>query len=162
NEVLEHVPPMSLPIATSDTPVEIAPAQPAALLRDVYTLLTVAKQSPIPLTARGLIAKRALIRLDTQLRVPEDAAAVTAENELVRRLKRRAYELLFPRQLHAYTSPYRDSSGNPLNWTFAPPLDEERGWDLVEWGLIRVVIGQSLHWLGVVDIGQAGTGGAAI
>src|SRR5439155_4777744 len=25
-----------------------------------------------------------------------------------------------------------------------------------------VVIGQSLHWLGVVDIGQAGTGGAAI
>jgi len=84
NGVLEHVPPMSLPVATSDTPAEIAPAQPAALLRDAYTMLTVARQSPIPLTARGLSAKRALIGLDTQLRVPEDAAAVTAQHDLVR------------------------------------------------------------------------------
>src|SRR5207302_4057910 len=71
-------------IATSDPPAEIAPAHPSALLRDVYTILTVARQSPIPLTARGLMTKRALIRLDAQLRVPEDATAVSAENELVR------------------------------------------------------------------------------
>src|SRR5207244_2848105 len=79
-------------------------------------------------------------------------------DQLVERLKRRAYELLFRRQWHHYSNPYRDSSSNPLNWTFAPTLDEERGWDQVEGGLIRVVIGQTLHWLGVVDLGQAGTG----
>jgi Helicase conserved C-terminal domain len=265
NGVLEHVPPMPLPIATSDPPAEIALTHPAALLRDVYTILTVARQSPIPLTARGLIAKRALIHLDAQLRVAENAAAVTAENELVRlpllralledlgllvvragalmatqrvgaflsqspgdrrgqlvrtyrqstrwcelfhvkglhvesagawrgapeqvvearqrvlaevadvpaerwmaldelveRLKRRSYELLFRRQWHSYSNPYRDSSSNPLNWTFAPAIDEESGWDLVEGGLIRVVIGQVLHWLGVVDIGAAGAGGTSI
>jgi hypothetical protein len=270
--VIEHVPPLPLPIATSEPPVEIAPAHPAALLRDVYTLLTVAAQSPIPLTARGLIAKRALVRLDAQLRVPEDAAAVATEHELARlpllralledlgllvvragalmatervgaflsqsagdrlgqlvrayrqtarwcelfhveglhvesavawrgapeqviaarqrvlaevaavpaerwialdelveRLKRRAYELLFQRQWYSssssssnrYRNPYRDS-GNPLEWIFAAAVDEERGWDLVEGGLIRVVIGQTLHWLGVVDIGTTGAGGTAI
>src|SRR5438128_6549065 len=79
--VLEHVPPLPLPIAASEPPVDIAPAQSAALLRDVYTLLTVAAQSPIVLTARGLIAKRALVRLDAQLRGPEDAAAVPSEHE---------------------------------------------------------------------------------
>jgi len=266
NGVLQHVPPISLPIATSDPPPQIAPAHSSALLRDVYMLLTVAAQSPIPLTARGLIAKRALTRLDAQLRVAENAAAVTTEHELVRlpllralledlgllvvragtlmatervgaflsqspgdrrgqlmrayrqtarwcelfhveglhvesagawrgapeqviaarqrvlaelvdvpaeewitldglveRLRRRAYELLFQRQWHYYSNPYRDSSNNPLNWTFAPSIDEERGWDLVEGGLIRVVIGQTLHWLGAVDVGVvAGTGVTAI
>jgi hypothetical protein len=270
NGVIEHVPLMPLPIATSEPPAEIAPAQSAALLRDVYTILTVAVQSPIPLTARGLIAKRALVRLDAQLRVPEDAAAVATEHELVRlpllralledlgllvvrtgalmatervgaflgqspgdrlgqlvrayrqtacwcelfhveeidiesagawrgapqhviaarqrvlaevaempaerwialdalveRLKRRAYELLFRRQwssysTNPYSNPYRDRSSNPLEWIFATAVDEERGWDLVEGGLIRVVIGQVLHWLGVVDIGTTGAGGTAI
>jgi len=44
----------------------------------VYTLLTVAVQSPIPLTARGLIAKRALIRLDAQ-RLSADHILVSLE-----------------------------------------------------------------------------------
>jgi len=268
-EVLEYVPTVPLPVATTATPAKIEPAQPAALLRDVYTILSAATQAPIPLTARGLIAKRALTRLDAQLRVPEDAASVAAESELVRlpllralledlgvlaahsgslvatdrvsaclsqppgdrrgqlmrtyrqttrwcellyikglqiqpvggyrgapqeiisarqrvlvelaelpvdrwillddvveRLKRRAYELLFPRQWSSYTSyysnPYRASGGNPMNWDFTPSLDEERAWDLVEGGLIRVIVGQVLHWLGVVDIGHFETGSVAI
>jgi hypothetical protein len=270
NGVLEHVPTVSLPIATTDPPTDVAPAHTSALLRDVYLLLTMAVQSPIPLTARGLITKRTLIRLDAQMRVPEDAAAVATENELVRlpllralledlgllvvragalmatervgaflskspgdrrgqlmrayrqttrwcelfhveglhveaagawrgapqqviaarqrvlaelvevpveqwitldelveRLKRRAYELLFRRQWHSYStnpysSPYRDSSSNPLEWTFGPSVDEERGWDLVEGGLIRVVVGQVLHWLGVVDVGVTPDGSTAV
>ncbi len=39
NGVLERVPPLSLPIATSDPPAEFKPALPSALLRDVYRLL---------------------------------------------------------------------------------------------------------------------------
>ena len=49
-------------------------------------------------------------------------------DELVERLKRRSYELLFRRQWHYYSNPYRDSSTNPLDWTFATAVDEERGW----------------------------------
>src|SRR5436309_1535074 len=36
--VLEHVPPIPLPIGLSDPRAEIAPSNPAALMRDVYTI----------------------------------------------------------------------------------------------------------------------------
>lgn len=271
--VLEHLPPVRLRLETCDEPAEVLAASPSSLLRDVYTILSLADQSPVPLTARGLIAKRGLVRLDTALRLPENAAAVLSEDALDRlpllralledldllvqrtgtlvaaervasflsqsagercaalmsayrqttrwcelfhvnglriepgggrraapasviaarqrvlaeiadlppecwiavdhvvgRLKRTAYELLFPRQwpigahvsgLHYYYSGLY-AGDNPLGWVFSPHVEEERGWDLVEGGLIRVVMIQALHWLGVLDLGIDGARAVAI
>src|SRR4051812_30712062 len=55
-------------------PTTVHPADPTVVLRDVYTLLSAARAGALPLTSRGLIAKRALVRLDESLRQPENAA----------------------------------------------------------------------------------------
>src|SRR5207248_2845042 len=65
-------------------PSTVHPADPAAALRDVYTLLSSARAGALPLTNRGLIAKRALVRLDESLRQPENAAQARTEHELPR------------------------------------------------------------------------------
>jgi hypothetical protein len=87
-------------------------------------------------------------------------------DEIVERIKRQAYELLFRREWSGYegyhASPYQDTGRNPMIWSFRPGLSEERGWDLVEGGLIRLIVERVLHWLGVVDVGRAEAGGAVV
>ena len=79
-----------LPAVTAEPEQPAAPpatvhlADPAAALRDVYTLLSFARAEALPLTTRGLIAKRALVRLDESLRRPENAAQARTETELPR------------------------------------------------------------------------------
>lgn len=80
--VLEHVPAGTLPLETTSPSALVAPAEPAALLRDVYVLLSVATERPIPLTKAGLIVKRSLTQINGLLRVQEDVAAARAEDEL--------------------------------------------------------------------------------
>ena len=84
DEVLQHLPPVALAVETAAPPALLCPADPAAAPRDVYMLLSAAAEAPLPLISRGLIAKRALLRLAGRLRLPEDAAAARSEEDLPR------------------------------------------------------------------------------
>jgi hypothetical protein len=85
----------------------------------------------------------------------------------------RHYEFLLPRQTSSWSginNPYVDY-GNNLGWTFVipqvwetaqgrfyesdAPLNEEDGWSFVEGGFIDMILREPLHWLGLVDIGEA-------
>jgi hypothetical protein len=80
--VLEQLPPVDLPVETTQPPALVRPADPAALLRDNYVLLSEANERPLPLTTAGLIVKRSLAQLNALLRVQEDVAAARSENDL--------------------------------------------------------------------------------
>jgi hypothetical protein len=280
--ILRQLPPVTLPTETTTAPPAVQGAAPAALLRDVYALLSEARAAPLPLTARGTINKRVLVRLDEAFRQPEGAAQARSEDDLSRlpllralaeqlgllivegdrlalgpdaaaflrqppgerharlfeayrqattwsemariaglapprgealvaverrpslvparspgarwaapqvvaarqrvlaelaelpaaewialdhlidRLRQRAYEFLYPRSwpdprygyYYGEVSPY--SYNNPVGWTLDMAPGQAAGWKLVEAGFIRVVVGQALHALGVVDLGLAG------
>jgi hypothetical protein len=65
-------------------PTTVHPADPTVVLRDVYTLLSSARGGALLLTSRGVLAKRALVRLDESLRQPENAAQARTEHDLPR------------------------------------------------------------------------------
>ena len=86
----------------------------------------------------------------------------------VERVQRRAYEFLFARkyfgQHHSSSYGYGYGYGfgeaatpylgyNELGWTFPDVQTDVEGWSTVEAGMIRVVVEEALHWLGVVDLG---------
>jgi hypothetical protein len=82
DEVLAQLPPVELPVETVSPPTLVRPADPAALLRDIYVLLSVAGERPIPLTKAGLIVKRALVQINGLLQVQEEVADARSEEEL--------------------------------------------------------------------------------
>lgn len=82
--ILEQVPLPEIPVELAPEPDVVQAAPPETALRDLYELTRAAAESPIPLTARGQIAKRALVRLNQNFRVQEDVAAVRSEDELER------------------------------------------------------------------------------
>lgn len=82
--VFEHLPPVTMSIETGPPPPTVRPADPDSLLRDIYIILSFARDEPIPLTTRGQILKRALVRIDEALRVPEGAVKVQVESDLGR------------------------------------------------------------------------------
>jgi len=82
--VFEHLPPVTMPIETAPPPPSVRPADPDTLLRDIYIILSFAREEPIPLTIRGQILKRALLRIDEALRLPEGAAKVQVESDMGR------------------------------------------------------------------------------
>ncbi len=97
-------------------------------------------------------------------RVLAELAELPAEewialDHLIDRLRQRAYESLYPRSwpdprygyYYAEVNPY--GYNNPVGWTLDMAPGEAKGWALVEAGFIRVVVGQALHALGVVDLG---------
>ncbi|TAK35400.1 MAG: hypothetical protein EPO21_06000 [Chloroflexota bacterium] len=90
---------------------------------------------------------------------------------VVERIRQRSYDFLFSRRHvsrdHSYY--YGQSWGlpyggdNPMGWsfedannrTFGRIMDDDDGWNLVEAGLIRVIVTRALYWLGAVDLGGA-------
>lgn len=82
--VMRHLPPPSSAVETSPPPVVDVSADREALLRDVYMLVAAVRDEPIPLSVRGQIPKRHLIRLDQLFRRPEGAARVRSEGDLGR------------------------------------------------------------------------------
>lgn len=81
-DVLQHLPQVDIAVETAPPPAAVQEADPAPLLRDIYLLLSLADREPIPLTARGLVPKRTLARINAELRRSEDVAAVRSEEEL--------------------------------------------------------------------------------
>jgi hypothetical protein len=81
-EIQRHLPLVELEIETQPPPAEVWPGDPGALLRDFYHLLSFAAREPIPLTNRGSIVKRTLVRIVQGFRRAEDAAAVRGEEDL--------------------------------------------------------------------------------
>ena len=79
------------------------------------------------------------------------------------------YDFLFPRAYrpgsseyytyYGYTSfrsPYI-SYGNKLGWSISPRFeDEAEGWEVVEAGLVRAMLCEPLHWMGLIDLGFSG------
>jgi hypothetical protein len=82
--VMHHLPPPTITVETSPPPRAEELADRDALLRDVYMLVVAARDEPIPLSVRGQIPKRQLIRLDQSFRRPEGAASVRSEWDLGR------------------------------------------------------------------------------
>lgn len=72
------------PYRPGEQPANVAVAGPLDLLRDIYVLVSAARAEPIPLISGGWVAKRALVRLDDQMRHPEGAARVRSESDLRR------------------------------------------------------------------------------
>lgn len=80
--VLANLPDVQMAVVTTPPPPLVRPAEPAALLRDLYVLLSIAGERPIPLTKAGQIVKRSLVPLNAVLRVKEDVGPVRSEDEL--------------------------------------------------------------------------------
>lgn len=82
--VMKHIPAPTHEFETSPAPTAEDLADRDSLLRDLYFLVAAVRDEPIPLSTRGQIPKRHLIRLDGLFRRPEGAAAVRSEWELGR------------------------------------------------------------------------------
>jgi hypothetical protein len=82
--VMQHIPTPTHPIETSPPPPTEEIADRDTLLRDIYLMVAAMRDEPIPLSVRGQIPKRHLIRLDRMFRHPEGAAEVRSEWELGR------------------------------------------------------------------------------
>jgi hypothetical protein len=82
--ILLHLPRVELPIETTDEPPHVTPANPAAFVRDLSSLLSFIDREPLGLIARGALAKRYLARLDEQFQVHEAVARARSENDLPR------------------------------------------------------------------------------
>ena len=81
-DILTHLPQVTMQVETTATPWEVQPADPTVLLRDTYLLASIANHEPIPLTKPGGIVKRTLVRVAEQLRRSEDAASARGEEQL--------------------------------------------------------------------------------
>lgn len=84
DEILALVPTPDSAIHPVDPPSDLRSADGRGMLRDLYLLAAAAADERLPLTGRGQIAKRALVRVDGLLRQPEGAAAVRSEDDLRR------------------------------------------------------------------------------
>jgi len=84
DEILQHLPRPEVALQAVAVPEVVQSAEPGALLRDVYLLLSLADRAPFPLTARGQIAKRTLVQIDAVLQVHEGAAQARSEDDLGR------------------------------------------------------------------------------
>ncbi len=82
--VMRHIPVPVHAIETSPAPSSEDLADRDSLLRDLYFLVAAVRDEPIPLSTRGQIPKRHLIRLDGLFRRPEGAATVRSEWDLGR------------------------------------------------------------------------------
>lgn len=82
--ILQHLPRPNIEIETAQQPAVERAADPRAFLRDLYILLSFARDHPIPLTVRGQMHKRSLTRIDESLRVRENAAQARSEADLSR------------------------------------------------------------------------------
>lgn len=82
--VLKHLPAVPLPFRKTSPPTVERPGNSDDFLRDLYALVSVARNKPIPLTKGGLIAKRSLVQIDETLRQSEGASAVRSEADLHR------------------------------------------------------------------------------
>lgn len=82
DEILRTLPPVTLAPEPAATPETDWDGDPAPLLRDIYLLLSFAAREPIPLTARGMIPKRSLTRIDAALQDPEGTGDVRSEDEM--------------------------------------------------------------------------------
>ena len=82
--LLERLPGVTLPLETASEPTTRREAEAGAVLRDVYAMLSLARETPLPLTARGQITKRTLVQLDELFRIREGAAQARTEDDLAR------------------------------------------------------------------------------
>ncbi len=82
--VLRHIPAPSLPVETAASPIKWDAADASTLLRDFYALLSLVRDEPLRVTARGQIPKRELFRADAVLRIREDVAKARSEWDLGR------------------------------------------------------------------------------
>jgi len=80
--ILRQLPPVELPTQTTASPATVTKADQAPLLRDFYLLLSFAAREPIPLTSRGMIPKRPLVRIVETLRHPEGISDIHSEEDL--------------------------------------------------------------------------------
>ncbi|HET7035861.1 MAG TPA: helicase-associated domain-containing protein, partial [Thermomicrobiaceae bacterium] len=83
-QILQHLPPVTVELVTAEPPAEIVAGNAAALQRDLYTLLSFAGRQDIPLTMRGQIMKRALVKLDPEMLLSEVTPRTRSEDELGR------------------------------------------------------------------------------
>jgi Helicase conserved C-terminal domain len=82
--ILRHLPRVELPLETTDEPPQVTPADPAAFVRDLTSLMSFVDREPLGLIARGALAKRYLARLDEQFQVHEAVARARSEDDLPR------------------------------------------------------------------------------
>ncbi len=80
--ILRHLPKVTLSVKTIPAPPVIREADPGLLLRDLYLLLSFAARESIPLTARGPIVKKTLLKINQALRNSEDVTEIRSEDDL--------------------------------------------------------------------------------
>lgn len=83
-EILPLIPVPEVLVEFAPEPSAVQVAAPEALLRDVYELIRSAAEAPIPLTAWRQIVKRALVRLNQDLQIPENVVSARSEDDLSR------------------------------------------------------------------------------
>lgn len=76
-----------------------------------------------------------------------DDIRLAAPNMLFGRPRRTGYSFAYD-----YMSPY-NSYGNPYGITYRDVGGELEGWDKVEGAIIRHIVAEPLHWMGLMDIG---------
>jgi hypothetical protein len=83
-DVMRHLPTPTRTVETASPPTTEELADRDALLRDLYMLIAAARDEPIPLSVRGQIPKRQLIRINQSFRRPERTADARSESDLGR------------------------------------------------------------------------------
>ncbi|MEI7467201.1 MAG: helicase-associated domain-containing protein [Chloroflexota bacterium] len=105
-------------------------------------------------------ARATLLRAIARLSTSQPTRWVSIE-ELCTSIKRTDYDWLFPRNYRGrnlkkgsslYQSPYYYEN-NPYRISFQNVPNEEKGWEMVEVGMIALTLCDPLHWLGLVDLG---------
>lgn len=82
--ILRHLPKVTVTVKTAAAPSTVRPAEPDTFLKDQFVLVSMAREEPLGLISSGLLAKRAMVRLDGALRRPEGANAARSELDLAR------------------------------------------------------------------------------
>ncbi|MBI3733161.1 MAG: helicase-associated domain-containing protein [Chloroflexi bacterium] len=92
---------------------------------------------------------------------PDPVGGWLSIGDLIDTVRHDNYEFLFKRTREDFgpINPYYYYH-NPLGWGF-PISDETSGWDKVEAELIRHMVCQPLHWLGMVSLGYSEGGAGA-
>ena len=82
--VMQHLPAPAIPVETTAAPATEILTSRDDVLRDIYMLVAAVRDEPVPLSARGLIPKRHLGRIDGSFRRPEGIDGVRSESDLGR------------------------------------------------------------------------------
>lgn len=82
-------------------------------------------------------------------------------DQLIDQLAEYDREFLLPRvtnrsAYYGYAPPHPYSGHNSIGWMFPGVYDAKQGWQKVETPFIRGLIGGSLHWQGLIDVGWSG------